>query len=196
MLPVTRRFAELEVASRVILKLNKGDMVVLDGTLQQNYTNEEALLDTLRKRAEEKNIDVVALAKTNSILSISGASFGALLSQKHPRQSWWYSPIAHSKNGMPNLSFAHLHHKAPHVFIVESFEDPKEAAFSALSSYSQDPVFLGYPYGLVEADRAARISHQDASYLYTRLVEKIGRQHISSLLASKNAHGILDSIRF
>jgi len=35
MLPVSRRFAELEVTSRVLSKLNKEDMVVLDGTLQQ-----------------------------------------------------------------------------------------------------------------------------------------------------------------
>ncbi|HLD86753.1 MAG TPA: DNA double-strand break repair nuclease NurA [Candidatus Nanoarchaeia archaeon] len=196
LLPVARRFAELELASHAIGRLEKGDMAVLDGTLQENYTNESILLKSLRQKAEEKNISVVAVAKTNSILSRSGASFGAILSHKHPAKEWWYAPLANPKNGAPHLFFAHLHPKAPHVFLMDSFKEPRVEIFTALLSHSNDSVFIGYPYGLVEVDRMARISNQDTSYLQTRLMEKIGRQHLTSLLATKNAHEILDSIRF
>ena len=67
---------------------------------------------------------------------------------------------------------------------------------SALKQNSKDPVFLGYPYGLIEADKFARISNNEAEYLRMTFVAKACKsfdkikQHLNAL----NAHSILDNI--
>ena len=196
LLNVVRRFAELELAMATIDKLAKGDMVVLDGSLQQSYTNEGRLLGLLREKSGEHEINATGVSKTNSLLTFSGVPFGSILASHHQRRQWWYSPVATPIGDAPCISFARLHERSPHVFLIESCREQTDSLFTGLASYSMDPVFPGYPYGLVEADRAARVSNQDASYLQTKLTEKIGRKDGHSLLAAKNAHDILDSIRF
>ncbi|MBS3110839.1 hypothetical protein J4435_01960 [Candidatus Woesearchaeota archaeon] len=196
LLSVARRFAELELAMAAAGKLSAGDLIVLDGSLQQGYTHEEQLLGALRQSSLEKGIMAVGVSKTNSLLSTSGLTFGSMLSPHHPHEQWWYAPVALPSDGAPHISFARLHQKSSGAFLVESFAEPDEPLFASLAAYSHDPVFLGYPYGLVEADRAARVSNQDASYLRTKLAEKLGRRDITALLSQKNAHEVLDSIRF
>lgn len=196
LLSVARRFAELELALAAAGRLSTGDMIVLDGSLQQGYTREERLLGALRQSSAEKRIMAVGVSKTNSLLSTSGLPFGNMLASHHPNEQWWYAPVALPSGGAPHISFARLHPQSSGAFLTESFAEPDEHLFAPLAAYSRDPVFPGYPYGLVEADRAARVSNQDASYLRTKLVEKLGRRDITALLSQKNAHEVLDSIRF
>ena len=59
-----------------------------------------------------------------------------------------------------------------------------------------DPVFIGYPYGLVEADRIARISNQEKESLKTMFLVKLRNKNIEKYLSSVNAHEILDRISF
>jgi len=65
-----------------------------------------------------------------------------------------------------------------------------------LKENSRDPVFLGYPYGLIEADRFSRISNQEKERLRLQLKLAFGRDYkrIEEFENSLNAHDILDSI--
>jgi NurA-like 5'-3' nuclease len=69
-----------------------------------------------------------------------------------------------------------------------------------LSLNSSDPVFPGYPYGLIDADQHARISEQERQMLNLRmtvLLEKDkNKKMINNSLNSMNAHSILDRIKF
>ena len=67
---------------------------------------------------------------------------------------------------------------------------------SLLSLNAKDPVFIGYPYGLVEADKLARISNQEADLLKTQLMVSFGKdwKKVKNSLNSMNAHQILDNI--
>ena len=79
--------------------------------------------------------------------------------------------------------------------MLESFSPLALSHISALAPYAKDPVFIGYPYGLIEADRAARVSMQESSSLQFQLKERLGSS-LGQSLASKNAHSILDKLRF
>ncbi len=64
--------------------------------------------------------------------------------------------------------------------------------FSALAENSQDPVFLGYPYGLVDADKNARVSNAEKGFLRTVFSSKIDLEKYNQL----DAHDVLDKISF
>ena len=71
-----------------------------------------------------------------------------------------------------------------------------EEVLSLLKQNSKDPVFLGYPYGLIQADRFGRVSNNDAEYLKTSFMAKAGKRFdkIRKYMASVDSHEILDSV--
>jgi len=71
-----------------------------------------------------------------------------------------------------------------------------EETINTLANYCTDPIFIGYPYGLVEADRIARISNHEKGSLKTMFLVKLINKNIEKYLSSVNAHEILDRISF
>jgi NurA-like 5'-3' nuclease len=97
------------------------------------------------------------------------------------------------------MFFVKLHEKSRHVFRFEIFNEQKMKATETINEISSnciDPIFLGYPYGLVEADRIARVSNQEKESLKTMLLVKLKNRNIERYLNSSNAHTILDKISF
>ena len=97
------------------------------------------------------------------------------------------------------MFFAKFHDKSRHIFRFESFNIQKAKAqetINALSGNCVDPIFIGYPYGLVEADRIARVSNQEKESLKTMFLVKLRNKNIDKYLSSANAHEILDKISF
>jgi hypothetical protein len=188
---IARRFAELHLASEIIKTLQQEDMLLMDGSLQQSYTNEEQLLAKL-KQSQEQSATVIGLSKTNSVLTTAGTSFAQHLAQFPGK--WYYAPVGKPLNNSPHISFAKLHEKSSQVFMMDSFQPLEAMHYTALASYAHDPVFLGYPYGLIEADRAARITATEAASLQFQLTEKLGKSFHN--FSTKNTHAILDRISF
>lgn len=161
-----RRYAELKLADTYDCE------VVLDGNLQAEDLN---LLELLKG----KN----ALSKTNDVLSDVGSSVSLDLIKLATLQSW-------SVLVAPNVYFAKLHPSSKYIFKVES---ENEQILEMLTCQCNDPIFLGYPYGLVHADKMARVSNQERDYLRTKLLFELGEE-ITQHLNTKNAHDILDHI--
>ena len=69
---------------------------------------------------------------------------------------------------------------------------------TSLKNISNDPIFLGYPYGLIDVDQYVRVSDEEKNYLKIKFSAKLGKQFkkLSTEENSINAHQILDSIRF
>jgi len=92
-----------------------------------------------------------------------------------------------------------MHEKSRHIFRLEIYREQKEKlkeAISLLADNCKDPVFLGYPYGLIEADRNARISNNEKGMLRTFFSVKFGKdwERIEETLTSVDAHEVLDKI--
>ncbi len=168
---IARRFAELSLATQV-----KADFVILDGTLEPTFKNEEKYLTKLPE-------NICSLAKTSSLFTTSGNSPIILLNKISLQDCWSYF--------LENKTyFVKLHQKAKHVF---RFEGNPEA-LPHLIKNSQDPLFLGYPYGLIFADKLARISNTERNSLKTKFLLKKENREILNYLNTTNAHDILDTI--
>lgn len=191
-----RKLAELRHALAVVDELGEGDVVVLDRDLQPAVTGEREILDKLYEKAGKKNVVVCGIAKTTKLLTDTGSSAAAAVSAKAPGNEW-YCPVAEGSNA--RVYFIKLNRESRYVFrfdVCEKHEGSAEKALSLLKQNSKDPVFLGYPYGMIEADRFARVSSEEAEYMKVRIMAKAGRKskEILECMKSVDAHSVLDSI--
>ncbi len=185
---LVRRLAELEMSANLI---KESDALVIDGSLEEKFTFEEDFLKTLFSKAKDKTI--IGFNKTNSILTTNGSSVSAILSNMK-EGSWFYHPIIKNPSNY-DLYFVKLNNHSKHSFRIDAYNNPV-SLFSELSNMSKDPIFVGYPYGLIEVDRLARISNKEAELLKTRLAVEFSSdwKEVKKYLTSKNAHEILDNI--
>jgi NurA-like 5'-3' nuclease len=94
------------------------------------------------------------------------------------------------------MFFAKLNENAKHIFRIEFYKEVPfkiEESIGLLAFNSIDPVFLGYPYGLIDADNFARITNEEKEMLKLRIIA--GMEN-SNLLNELNAHEMLDKIKF
>jgi hypothetical protein len=199
---VIRRFIELNTASKITDLLSQKDIILLDGDLKATITNEINYLNKLYKKAEQKNIIVCALSKTSELFTEKGNALIPVLEELAPKEEWFYYPLVEIEDNShkAQLHITKLHKNSKHAFKLEIFNKvnyDRSNTFSLLRENSTDPVFLGYPYGLIDADKGARITNNEKEHLKTIFLTKLGKdEKFSSYLNTLNAHNILDSISF
>lgn len=198
-----RRFAELETAKEAINDLNSDDIILLDGDLKASITNEIGYLDELYKKLVEKSITIAALSKTSELFTEKGNALIPVLSEIAPEKEWYYYPLVEisNKSHKVDMYIVKLNKSSRYIFKLEVFNETsynKEETLSLLKNNSKDPVFLGYPYGLIEADKSARISNNEKDYLKTIFLAKLGKdsKKIAKYLNTLNTHTILDSLSY
>jgi hypothetical protein len=199
---VVRRFSELGFAKEIIINLNKDDVIVLDGNLQSTVTNENKYLNNLYVKAEEKNVIVSAFCKTSTLLTEKGMPIPPLLSRlSNIDESWYYHPLVNinSSNHKAEMYFTKLNKSSSYVFRYELYKNNEydiNEILSLLKENSKDPMFRGYPYGLIEADRFARVSNNEKEQLKLRLMISLGKENkeLMSYLNTTNAHDVLDGM--
>lgn len=206
---VARRFAEWRLGLRAVEELSNGDVLVMDGTLQSNFTNETGYVRELTTKAVNKGVILIGISKTSSIFTTSGLSLiGAVdnLAKKENIKGTWYFPIAESTSIDHNVMIviAKLNSFAERVFRVEIQREQYHELgkhglnelVSLLSENSSDATFPGYPYGLIDADRFARVSFDELGYYHALLTSEISKQGKTSKflsnLYSSDAHNILN----
>ncbi len=171
---MARRFAELAVAAMV--SADGADVIVLDGTLEPSFRNEEKYLFKLP-------MNICALAKSSSLFTVSGNSPVVLLQKLSPAGGWSYFIEEQSY-------FVRLHEKSRHVFRYTGNKD----FLSYLVENSTDALFLGYPYGLIAADKFARVSNEEKRSLKMNFLLKADNREIAEYLSATDAHDILDNL--
>ena len=135
------------------------------------------------------------LAKTSELLTKKGNTASSYLLNKTELEEWYYS-LARKEE---DLYFIKLNTAGKYVFRLEINNKLKydvSEVLSGLQENSKDPVFLGYPYGLVEADKFARVSLREQDMLKLQLRGKLGKdfEKLKPYLNSTNAHDVLDNI--
>ena len=198
---VIRRFLEIKTATLVLEKLGKADIIVIDGNLQATITNEELYLDELYEKAIQKDVIISALSKTSNLLTKKGQSLHSILLSIAPSGCWYYYPLVeiNNLNHKAEIFFIKLNNNSKHIFRFEISNKQKEhskAVLEALASNSNDPIFLGYPYGLIKADKQARVSNKEITYLKTLITTRLGKSwnNLKQLTTAIDAHDILDNI--
>ena len=201
MASVIRRFSELKTAENTINDLNNNDIIVLDGSLQCAFTNERKYIDRLYEKAKGKNIIICGLSKTTTLMTDKGNSIANALNKFSIQGKWFYNPVVDIKSNehKAEMSFVKLHEKSKYIFRFELYKEQKQhlnSVIGLIANNCKDAVFIGYPYGLIEADRSARISGQEKDMLLAFFSAKFGKdwKKIKESLSNVDAHEILDSI--
>lgn len=182
-----RRLAEIRMAVKMA-EGSAGGIIVLDGSLEAEKPGEKQEFDMLFRKAGENDVTLCGLSKTTRMITESGGSAAAAVSAISQKGEWFYDVGE-------GIYLAKLHRNSGHIFRIDAKGGVARAA-SALKQNSSDPVFLGYPYGLIEADRLARVSNNEAEYQRMMFAAKAGKSldRVKAGINSLNAHSILDSI--
>lgn len=175
---IARRFAELRLAQKINTDYN-ADYVLLDGALEPSFKHEEKYILALGDKA-------AALAKTCSLFTTGGNSPIVLLQKLSPYARCWDYGVD-AKN-----HFVKLHPQAKHIFRFQGNFD----LLPWLVPHSSDPVFLGYPYGLMVADQLARVSNNEKDSLKMSFLLRKENAEIAPYLSAMNAHDILDRMSY
>jgi hypothetical protein len=193
---IARRILELKMA-RDMAEKEKAAIIVLDGTLEAGFDGEERWLQQLYDTAEMNGNIVAAMAKTNTVLATNGRLFAELLENNAPSGAWSYFNVAEITNEKhrAELGFVKLNGASKHIFRFEVYKKQAretKKAVEIIAMTANDVTFPGYPYGLMIADRIARVSEVDAEYLMAKNID-LERKYGSGIRAL-DAHQILDNM--
>lgn len=188
---VIRRLMEIELAKEAADKLSKGDIIVLDGDLKTSVTKEKEYLEALFSKVTEKDINLSALSKSSEIYTDTGFSLFSAIEDISPDTQWFYHPLVEARDA-PDILIVKLNKNSNFIFKLELLGSKPGEVLKMLADNSRDPVFPGYPYGLIEADKLARVSNSERDYYKTIFLSRLDK----AIKIDQNAHSILDRISF
>ncbi|MGB9748368.1 MAG: DNA double-strand break repair nuclease NurA [Candidatus Woesearchaeota archaeon] len=197
---IARRLCELKTANLLSGKF-KDSIIILDGNLKSSIPVEQNFLEQLYNTSVKNNNVVAALSKTSQLITKNGQSLNSLLmkiSTSLNLKEWCYYPIAKitDKNHQADIAIVKLHRKSKHCFNFEIYKkqsDKIEEVLWFLRENSKDPSFFGYPYGLIDADRFARISNKERDYLKTILLAQIPKRILKDFVLN-DSHETLNRL--
>jgi hypothetical protein len=209
---IARVFAEWQFAIEVVRKeLDKGDVIIVDRTLQTTFKNEHKYLAKLVEIAKEKGVIITGLSKTSALFTDTGLSLiGALgkLAYDCEIEGEWYFPIAEIDTEDHNVMILaiELCNDSDRIFryeiqreqFKELSDEELHGILTQLVRNSCDLGFPGYPYGLIDADRFARISFQEVEYYWALLLSQLSGtgkwEKLSRHIRASDAHNILNML--
>jgi hypothetical protein len=199
-----RAFEEWSVAQTLIEQLERGDIILVDGSLKASINKQDILFQRIMDRALDKGIHFVGISK-RSTLRFNHAPLMRYIKKKGEEQfgntQTWYCEIPDEKGHSQlfgNRYIVKFHPKAMFVFRtdINRYDDvePSEI-FGKLAQYCSDATYLGYPYPLAHIHNKVVINRALTEDIKYRL-EAIAFEHgISSYnwdLLFQNFHDILD----
>ena len=174
----------------------KCDYVVRDGSLQTAERGEWEYQERALKSAR----GIIGISKTCSLLTTRGYSLIAAihhLSLKNGvKGTWYYNPVARNITTIRGDMFIiKLHPFSQYVFRSEIYPDSLVGdILPQLLPLSSDPTFLGYPYGLIDADINARVSDEEIKTYRTMIsdyLDEFSRLEMNAM----NAHDIISEVK-
>lgn len=202
-----RALKEWGLAESLIEKLNPGDIILVDGSLKSSVTVPYGLIKRVCKKAGEAGVHLVGVTKTSTLYWGNRSPLIPMVSKmgnkKHPNQNW-FCRLSETQAGFEDsrwfgtIYVAKLSPESDFAFRVDvnRFDSTlPEEIFSSLSSISQDPVYMGYPYPLASIHNKVRIKPgemEDFRYHLEgfALTEGIDQQDWEMIFA--NFHKVLD----
>ncbi len=197
-----RRYLEWLVAEYAAKEyMNEGDILVKDGVLQTSVEEERGYANDLYRTCLGKGVILTGIAKTSSLMTTTGYPLLAAirtLAEDTGYGRWNYHPMASNRHPdhMGDMYVVKYHASSDYVFRTEFHREqdiPVDEVLGELGVQAKDPVFLGYPYGLVDADKRARVTDEEVKYLRTLGTGMMGKS-MRYRVNSMNAHDLLSDI--
>lgn len=206
---IARNFAEWKFAALVCEELNKDDVLVMDGSLQTQFTNEGKYFSQAENAAKSRGIILTSLAKTSRLFTTTGLSLlGAVnqFAEQEEIKGEWYIPVFESSMHRMFGMVVKLKEISDWVFRLDFQRDQYKSLetqdvneiLSLLCSNASDPVFPGYPFGSIVADQYSRVSENEIDYYRPILYSQISGLHKQNKfkhhIHAGDAHDILNMI--
>ena len=192
-----RRLHELQLSDYFVNKYKDQQdyYIVLDGSFDSNNSNHSNNKNDNEQLIIQSwindNDNVIGISKSSRLLTIDENGLIDTIKLMFPSKAGFFI------NYENNIAFAKFHDKSKFIFRLD-FASRKNIsnisnAFLYLSLFSKDSIFIGYPFGLFEADRVARVTNEEVKYYRSLLNTKID---INSIESNLSAHSVLDNARF
>ena len=164
-----------------------GCVVVRDGDLDCRGGLLSSIKDSISDVSAKNKVCVLGLSKTSSLCTSSGASAIVAVGSIAGKGPWLYDAGS-------SVCFVKLHPVSRYIFRCDVLGRLfLRDALGALVLQSSDPVFLGYPYGLLDADKFAQVPLAELDGLRIRF-EVMSRGVFTGLKSTLDAHSILDKL--
>lgn len=209
---VSREFIEWRLAEKLCKSvLNEGDLLIRDGSLQTSVTGESKYANMAYDAAQRKKVLFSGLAKTSSLFTDSGMPLFSAISIMANRNElnnkrWYYHPIVDIKapDHKAVMLAVKLHPRSKHVFRFEILNSQTEEmqgfndVVELLAKNANDLTFPGYPYGLIEADRIARVRDEEVEPFRIQLFSALSGlgswSELEAFIHATDAHSVIDEI--
>lgn len=186
---IARRFAEWELATAIAKnELDAGDILVIDGSLQEAFQKETKYTSELHELCESKGIILCGLSKTSRLYTDTGASLlGAVkqISNQANFDRWFIKIGTQKKDDRGLIIVVKLHPKSEFVFRLEILRsqlhqmnsDDLNNVLSVIASNSSDLSMIGYPYGLIDADTYSRVKFNELSFYKNIILSYLSKEN-------------------
>lgn len=206
---IARNFAEWKFGALVSKHLDKDDVVVMDGSLQTQFTNEWKYFTKLEETAKQRGVILTSLAKTSRLFTTTGLSLLGTINEfadEHKVDGEWYIPIFESPKHHIYGMVVKLKAPSDWVFRLDFQRDQyKELSqenvneiLSILCSNASDPIFPGYPFGSIVADQYSRVPLHEVDYyrpIFYSQISGLNKQNkFKYQIRAGDAHDILNMI--
>jgi len=169
---ILRDTLEYWVAMQACERLERGDLLVLDGALRVTHASHDPVMRELVRTCASQGIRLCAVTKRTAVTWGGGFPLvpaALALAQAHAQSPPWFLPIPEEGLDItPYRQWRHgaacvaaLHPGSPLAFKIEVPEGTRDRdlgeTIARLSGWSDDGRVTGYPYPLLDAHRTARI---------------------------------------
>jgi len=183
-----RKIAELESA-RIAAIEHKNSLIVWDGALLSPHIHK--VVAKILPLAT-----IISVSKTTGLLTTSGFPVAMYIAKLTDFDSYYTDALLIDFIG---VHFAKLHPKSEFILRIDAPQCDYAKVFGVLASQSADITAKGYPYGLLKADEAARVTNEEVLYFKTRLIQQLDSLTVRQLRLlehTADTHELLDSLKF
>lgn len=207
---LVREFSELVFTRHVLEReLAGGDMLVRDGSL--DIPRGGSYMEEIQKIAIDKNIILAGLSKTCSLLTTAGnsiiAAIGNIATDNNLDKKCWYCGNIADEDSYPvDLMFVRLNPSSKYIFRLDLLwgqskrlkKEEKSRIIGAIANEARGKALPGYPYGLIDADKNARVRKHEREAIQMLLISEISRhgklKEFERLISAMDAHEKLNII--
>jgi hypothetical protein len=192
---IYRRINEINLAN-ILLEQYQNSAIILDGSLNSQYNdiNEKNMLNDLIKNSKNSNSEILGLIKTNREKNPNGNTLFKEINVNSPLNKTWITEIKEKNNVY--YTYSKLHRNSEYIFKIEFTKKEKiKDIVSGLISNSSDPIFQGYPYGLILADKFAKVSKEELNFKKMKVNNLLdNNKNLKIELNTLNIHDKIDNI--
>lgn len=175
----------------------KHAIFISDGSIIPTNNMDKKAVNNLITYTKENNCALIGISKSTQMQTTAQRSLAELVNIRSEKNKMFYfGPVAQYTNENEiTIGFAKLHPRSDNIFRIDfaGDKDKIKKILEGIAKISMEPTFLGYPYGLIIADRLARVNNEEINFLRTKLESMLDDKE-KRIILRRNSHSFLDQM--